>query len=125
MSGERRATAVKLTYCNGRANAVLTLLHAQVVQESMQHILRANGCGNVSKRVDSGTSDALLVRLQHFQQLEADTHPIRDYKTTWAREYEQKVNIEMKPVTENRTTEHHFVSSPVCSWNAYCIPLSR
>ena len=89
MSGERRATAVKLTYCNGRANAVLTLLHAQVVQESMQHILRANGCGNVSKRVDSGTSDALLVRLQHFQQLEADTHPMHLMNNT------RSVNFEL------------------------------
>ena len=38
--------------------------------------LRADGLSDVAKSVDSGTTDALLVRLEHLQQLKADTHPL-------------------------------------------------
>ena len=61
---------------NSCAHPVLPLLNLEVVQQSDQHILRPNSFGNVAKCVDSGSSDALFVCLQHLQQLKADSHPL-------------------------------------------------
>mmetsp|Transcript_9934 Transcript_9934/g.17038 ORF Transcript_9934/g.17038 Transcript_9934/m.17038 type:complete len:221 (-) Transcript_9934:402-1064(-) len=58
------------------AHAVLPLLHLQVVQQRRQHVLRADSLGDIAEGVDGGTADALLVRLEQLQQLEADPHPL-------------------------------------------------
>ncbi len=43
--------------------------------EPLAH-LRSDGLGDVAERVDGGSADGLLVRLEHVQQLEADAHPL-------------------------------------------------
>mmetsp|Transcript_146 Transcript_146/g.351 ORF Transcript_146/g.351 Transcript_146/m.351 type:complete len:636 (+) Transcript_146:233-2140(+) len=59
-----------------RTHAVLALLHLEVVEKRDEHVLRANRLCNVAKRVDCRAADGLLVRLEHFEQLEADAHPL-------------------------------------------------
>mmetsp|Transcript_9557 Transcript_9557/g.28759 ORF Transcript_9557/g.28759 Transcript_9557/m.28759 type:complete len:603 (-) Transcript_9557:2583-4391(-) len=61
---------------DGGAHAVLPLLHLQVVQQRHQHVLRPDGLSDVPERVHRRSPDALLVRLQHLQKLEADAHPL-------------------------------------------------
>lgn len=62
--------------CNCCAHTILPLLDLQVVQQCDQNILGAYGLGNIAKGVDSRSADALLVSLEHLQQLKADTHPL-------------------------------------------------
>ena len=61
---------------DGRAHAVLALLHLQVIQQGDQDVLRPDRLGNVAEGVDGRAADALLVRLEHLQQLKADAHPL-------------------------------------------------
>mmetsp|Transcript_11483 Transcript_11483/g.22235 ORF Transcript_11483/g.22235 Transcript_11483/m.22235 type:complete len:601 (-) Transcript_11483:2097-3899(-) len=61
---------------DGGADAVLPLLHLEVVQQRSEHVLRPDGLGDVAEGVDSGAADGLLVRLEHVEQLEADAHPL-------------------------------------------------
>eukprot|EP00962_Isochrysis_galbana_P056214 scaffold28112_cov112-Isochrysis_galbana.AAC.2 len=61
---------------DGGADAVLPLLHLEVVEQRGQHVLRADGLGNVPKRVDGRPPDGLLVRAQHVEQLKANAHPL-------------------------------------------------
>mmetsp|Transcript_25517 Transcript_25517/g.35812 ORF Transcript_25517/g.35812 Transcript_25517/m.35812 type:complete len:251 (+) Transcript_25517:573-1325(+) len=60
---------------NRGTDSVLTLLHSEVVQQGSQHILRSNSLCNVTKGVDSSSSNSLLVGFKHFKELKADTHP--------------------------------------------------
>ena len=64
--------------CDGdcRADPVLSFLHFEVVQKSGEHVVGSDGLGDVTKCVDGGSSDRLLVRLQQFQQLKANPHPL-------------------------------------------------
>lgn len=50
--------------------------YLEVVEQGMQDVLRPDSLGNVTERVHRRTSDSLLVRLEHLQQLEADAHPL-------------------------------------------------
>ena len=75
-NGEGRAGLSHDRNGHGGAHAVLPLLDLEVIQQRDQHILGPDGLGNVAERVDGGSPDALLVRLQHLQQLEADAHPL-------------------------------------------------
>mmetsp|Transcript_30967 Transcript_30967/g.55423 ORF Transcript_30967/g.55423 Transcript_30967/m.55423 type:complete len:657 (+) Transcript_30967:141-2111(+) len=60
---------------DGGAHSVLPLLHLEVVQQRHQHILRPDRLGDVPKRVHRRSADALLVRLEHFEELKANAHP--------------------------------------------------
>lgn len=66
----------RLTDSDSRTDSTLPLLHPQVRQQHAEHVLRSDRLGDVSERVDGRTSDALLVRLEEVQQLEADSHPL-------------------------------------------------
>ena len=44
--------------------------------EDLEDILGTQPLGNITERVDGGTTDTLLVRLQEVEKLEADTHPL-------------------------------------------------
>ena len=61
--------------CDGTTDTALTFLHTKVGEENRKDILGTQTFGNVTKRVDSRSSDALFVGLQQVQELEADTHP--------------------------------------------------
>merc|ERR1711963_65923 len=54
----------------------LTLLHLQVVEKGAQDIVWSYCLCNVTKCVDGSSSDCFLVRLQQFQQVEANTIPL-------------------------------------------------
>mmetsp|Transcript_4651 Transcript_4651/g.13434 ORF Transcript_4651/g.13434 Transcript_4651/m.13434 type:complete len:377 (-) Transcript_4651:3277-4407(-) len=62
--------------CDRGAYSHLAILHLQVVQKSVQDILRSDGPRDEAKRAHGSASDRLLVRLQHFQKFEADSHPL-------------------------------------------------
>mmetsp|Transcript_13708 Transcript_13708/g.31624 ORF Transcript_13708/g.31624 Transcript_13708/m.31624 type:complete len:219 (-) Transcript_13708:2931-3587(-) len=61
--------------CNRCAYTILPFLYFQVIEKHRQNVLRANGLGDVAEGIDSGTTNGLLVCLEHVQKLEADTHP--------------------------------------------------
>lgn len=50
--------------------------HLKVVEQRVQHILRADGLRDVTERVHGGAADGLLVSLEHLQELEANPHPL-------------------------------------------------
>mmetsp|Transcript_11357 Transcript_11357/g.20623 ORF Transcript_11357/g.20623 Transcript_11357/m.20623 type:complete len:664 (+) Transcript_11357:201-2192(+) len=59
-----------------RADSVLPVLDLQVVDESVQNILGSDGLGDVPEGADARPLNTLLRRLEHFEQLEADAHPL-------------------------------------------------
>ena len=50
---------------DGGANSHLALLHLEIVQQCVEHILRTHCLGDVAKCVHCCSPDRLLVRLQH------------------------------------------------------------
>ncbi len=74
--GEGRARLGDDADGHGRVDARLALLHAQVVEQGGEHVLRADGLGDEAEGVVGRTADALFVRLQHVEELEADAHPL-------------------------------------------------
>mmetsp|Transcript_11968 Transcript_11968/g.18007 ORF Transcript_11968/g.18007 Transcript_11968/m.18007 type:complete len:312 (+) Transcript_11968:864-1799(+) len=61
--------------CHSGTNAHLSILHLQIVQQRMKHILWSNRLGNIPKRRHGGATNRLLVCLEHLEQLETNTHP--------------------------------------------------
>ena len=63
--------------CNGNSgtNTHLPVLYFQIVQQSMQDILRTYCFRNVTKSADGGSTDCFLVSLKQLQKFEADAHP--------------------------------------------------
>lgn len=49
--------------------------HFQVVQKGGENVVRSDGTSDISKGVDRGAPDGLLVRFEQLEQLEADAHP--------------------------------------------------
>lgn len=73
----RRAEGrARLTDGDSTAHTTLALLDAQIRQQDTEHVLWTNRLGDVAERVDSRSSDRLLVRLEQVKQLEADSHPL-------------------------------------------------
>mmetsp|Transcript_16350 Transcript_16350/g.54741 ORF Transcript_16350/g.54741 Transcript_16350/m.54741 type:complete len:351 (+) Transcript_16350:350-1402(+) len=72
---ERSASLSNDSNCNRCTHTILPFLYLQIVEKNSQHVLRANGFGDVAKSVDSSTTNGLLVRLEHIQEFETDTHP--------------------------------------------------
>mmetsp|Transcript_22144 Transcript_22144/g.59274 ORF Transcript_22144/g.59274 Transcript_22144/m.59274 type:complete len:407 (+) Transcript_22144:133-1353(+) len=58
------------------ADAQLTLLNLEIVQQGAEHIVRSNGLGDVPKCVHGGSTDRLFVGLQQLEQVEADAVPL-------------------------------------------------
>mmetsp|Transcript_25028 Transcript_25028/g.71298 ORF Transcript_25028/g.71298 Transcript_25028/m.71298 type:complete len:651 (-) Transcript_25028:1818-3770(-) len=61
---------------DGGTDTQLTLLNLEVVQQGAEHVVRADGLGDVAEGVDGGAADGLLVRLQQLEKVEADTVPL-------------------------------------------------
>mmetsp|Transcript_811 Transcript_811/g.1795 ORF Transcript_811/g.1795 Transcript_811/m.1795 type:complete len:241 (+) Transcript_811:480-1202(+) len=60
---------------NRSANAILALLHLEIVEQSHKHILWAHRPRDVPKCIHRCASNRLLVRLKHIQHLKANAHP--------------------------------------------------
>ena len=60
---------------DGTACQACKLMGSGPAQKGAAH-LRPDRLGNVAEGVDGRAPDALLVRLEHLQQLEADAHPL-------------------------------------------------
>lgn len=57
------------------ADSTLALLYFQVGKQDTEHILRTDSFGNVTERVDSCSTNRLLVCFEQFQKFEAYSHP--------------------------------------------------
>lgn len=111
--GERRARLGHDGDGNRRADAVLALLDLQVVQQSDQNVLGADGFSDVAKGVDCGSANALLVRVEHLQELEADSHPLTGWhKLGTSVGYTAHKILYGKP---SALITHHFPATPSMS----------
>jgi len=72
----RREKKEKLTDSDRTTHSTLPLLNSQVGKKNREHILRSDGLGNVSERVDGGSTNSLLVSFEEVEKLEADSHPL-------------------------------------------------
>mmetsp|Transcript_12152 Transcript_12152/g.34729 ORF Transcript_12152/g.34729 Transcript_12152/m.34729 type:complete len:264 (+) Transcript_12152:353-1144(+) len=54
----------------------LPLLHLQVIEQRAQHIVGADGLGDVAEGVHSCSPDRLLLGLEQLQEVEADSVPL-------------------------------------------------
>mmetsp|Transcript_47908 Transcript_47908/g.101821 ORF Transcript_47908/g.101821 Transcript_47908/m.101821 type:complete len:232 (-) Transcript_47908:2403-3098(-) len=60
---------------HGRAHPHLPILHLEVVEQRVEHVLGPDGLGDVTEGGHSRAADGLLVRLEELEELEADAHP--------------------------------------------------
>ena len=74
--GERRARLRHDGDGDGRAQTVLALLHLQVVQQRVHHVLRTQRLRDVPEGIHGRATNRLLLRVQHVQQVEADATPL-------------------------------------------------
>jgi hypothetical protein len=74
--GVKRRGKIGLTDGDGTADTTLTLLDSQVGEEDAEDVLRTDGLGDVSERVDGSSSNRLLMRLEEVEELEANSHPL-------------------------------------------------
>ena len=61
---------------DGCTDTHLPILNLEVVEQRVEDVLWTDSSGNVAERAHSSATNGLLMGFEHFQQLEADSHPL-------------------------------------------------